>query len=88
VNAVAIASDGLLLVGNSETLKAYVAPVLGDLNCDGAVSVFDIDPFILALTDARRYARRYPNCHRSLADVDGDGTIDAFDLVPFLDQLR
>jgi hypothetical protein len=88
VNAVAIASDGLLLVGNSETLKAYVAPVLGDLNCDGAVNVFDIDPFILALTDARRYARRYPNCHRSLADVDGDGTIDAFDLVPFLDQLR
>ncbi len=88
VNAVAIAADGRLLVGNTETLKAYAAPVLGDLNCDGAVNVLDIQPFIVALTDASRYARRFPGCHRSLADVDGDNTIDAFDLVPFLSQLR
>jgi hypothetical protein len=67
-----------------ETLKAYVAPVLGDLNCDGAVNQLDIGPYILALTDPVKYAQRYPQCHRSLADVNGDGTVDSLDLVPFL----
>jgi hypothetical protein len=84
VNAVAIAGDGKLLVSNSETLQAYVAPVLGDLNCDGDVDELDIGPYFLALADPVKYARRYPQCHRSLADVNGDGAIDAFDIVPFL----
>lgn len=83
VNAVAIAGDGKLLVSNSETLQAYVAPVLGDLNCDGDVNELDIEPYFLALGDPVTYAQRYPQCHRSLADVDGDGTVDASDLLPF-----
>jgi len=34
--------------------------VRGDLNCDGAVNNFDIDPFVLALTDATAYAAAWP----------------------------
>jgi hypothetical protein len=84
VNSVAIAEDGKLLVGNSQTLQAYVAPVLGDLNCDGAVNAFDIAPFILAITDPVKYAQRYPRCYPSLADVNGDGAVDSFDFAPFI----
>ena len=83
VNAVAIATNGKLLVSNSQTLKAYVAPVLGDLNCDGAVNAFDIGPFALAITDPARYMQRYPACYSSLADINGDGAGNAPDIAPF-----
>ncbi len=52
----------------------------GDLNCDGAVDVFDIDPFVLALTDPAGYAAAYPDCPREHADCNGDGAVDAFDV--------
>ena len=32
-----------------------VATLLGDMNCDGAVNSFDIDPFVLALTNPAAY---------------------------------
>jgi len=40
----------------------------GDLNCDGAVNPFDIDPFVLALTSPGGYAAAYPNCNILNAD--------------------
>ena len=84
VNALAIGTDGKLLVSNSETLKAYIAPVLGDLNCDDRVNAFDIGPFALAVADPATYEQRYPDCYLSLADINGDGAVNAFDVVPFL----
>ena len=65
------------------------APVfqLGDLNCDGTLDAFDIDPFVLALTDPVGYAQQFPDCDRMLADIDGDGDIDAFDIDPFVTLL-
>jgi len=59
-------------------------PVLGDLNCDGALNVFDIDPFVLALVDAAGYAAAFPTCDRMLADANGDGQVDVFDIDPFV----
>jgi hypothetical protein len=57
---------------------------LGDLNCDGAVNVFDIDPFVLALTDPESYALAYPDCDYMLADINGDGLVNVFDIDPFV----
>ena len=53
---------------------------LGDMNCDGVLDAFDIDPFVLALTDPAGYEQQYPDCDIMLADINGDGTIDAFDM--------
>jgi hypothetical protein len=61
-----------------------VVPQLGDLNCDGAVDAFDIDPFVLALTAPEAYAALYPDCTYELADINGDGGVDAFDIDPFV----
>ena len=57
---------------------------LGDLNCDGLVNAFDIDPFVLALTDPAGYAAAFPGCDRMLADCNGDGLVNAFDIDPFV----
>jgi hypothetical protein len=56
----------------------------GDLNCDGAINAFDIDPFVLALTDPAGYAEEYPDCDYMLADINGDGVVNAFDIDPFV----
>ena len=59
----------------------------GDLNCDAAVNSFDIDPFVLALTDPAGYASAYPDCSRLLADCNGDGVVNSFDIDPFVDLI-
>jgi murein tripeptide amidase MpaA len=59
----------------------------GDLNCDGSINAFDIDPFTLALTDPAGYAAAYPNCDIDLADINADGQVNAFDIDPFVDLL-
>ena len=62
-------------------LKRFPA---GDLNCDSVVNAFDIDPFVLALTDRSMYEFTYPDCDYLLADIDADGAVDAFDIDPFV----
>jgi hypothetical protein len=59
----------------------------GDLNCDGSVDNFDINPFVLALTDAAAYHAAFPNCDINNADVNGDGAVDNFDINPFVELL-
>jgi murein tripeptide amidase MpaA len=61
--------------------------LLGDLNCDDLVNAFDIDPFVLALTDSAAYALAYPDCDYMLADINGDGLVNAFDIDPFVQLL-
>jgi hypothetical protein len=73
-------------LGPSSSL-ATTGYALGDLNCDGAVNAFDIDPFVLALTDPPGYAAQYPNCNYMLGDINGDGAVNAFDIDPFVDLL-
>ena len=62
-------------------------PRPGDLNCDGEISAFDIEPFLLALFDPDEYAIQFPECDINSGDINGDGSIDAFDIEPFLDLL-
>ncbi len=57
---------------------------IGDLNCDGTVDFFDIDAFVLALTDPDGYAVAYPDCDILLADCNGDGVVDFFDIDSFV----
>lgn len=64
-----------------------VQGVLGDLNCDGILNNFDIDPFVLALVDPAGYAAAYPDCNRQNADANGDGSVDNFDIDPFVELL-
>ena len=59
----------------------------GDLNCDGEMNAFDIEPFLLALFQPDEYVLQYPDCDINLADINSDGSIDAFDIEPFLGLL-
>ena len=58
-----------------------------DLNCDGEINAFDIEPFLLALFNPSDYRFAFPDCDLIVADINGDGTVDAFDIEPFLDLL-
>jgi len=65
----------------------------GDMNCDGAIDLFDIDPFTVALTSATQnppfadYNSQYAGCEPQLADVNADGVVDLFDIDPFVNLL-
>ncbi len=71
-------ADRLIIVHNQ---------TVGDMNCDGAIDAFDIEPFTLALLNPGQYASQYPNCAVILADIDGDGAVNAFDIEPFVGLL-
>jgi hypothetical protein len=51
------------------------------------VNAFDIDSFILALTNPQQYGIIQPNCDYWLADVNLDGAVNAFDIDPFIEAL-
>lgn len=56
-----------------------------DLNCDGSVNNFDIDPFVLGLTDPDAYAAAFPNCSLLCGgDTNGDGVVNNFDIDGFV----
>ncbi|MBK8913887.1 MAG: DUF1501 domain-containing protein [Phycisphaerales bacterium] len=60
----------------------------GDLNCDGAVNNFDIDPFVLAITHPEAHAAAFPGCDPTrTGDINGDGLFNNFDIDPFTDCL-
>jgi hypothetical protein len=74
--------DYLHLTANMVLCPLELAP--GDLNCDSTVNAFDIDPFVLALTDPAGYAAAWPDCDYRLADCNADGYVNAFDIDPFV----
>ncbi|MGE0479518.1 MAG: hypothetical protein AB7Q17_03495 [Phycisphaerae bacterium] len=73
------------LTGGFWVVSSTLVP--GDMNCDGVVNNFDIDPFVLALTDAAAYAAAYPGCNVSNADINGDGLVNNFDIDFFVNCL-
>lgn len=82
---------GFLLAGYSdidalEILRTHV--LKGDANCDGAVDGFDIEAFVLALTDPDKYASTYPQaCGIYNVDINDDGLVTGFDIEGFVDLL-
>ena len=81
------------LQGKSVATFSWYAPLLGDVNCDGAFDNFDIDPFVLVLSSASEqppfasYYAAFPACDPMLADVNGDGSVNNFDIDPFTQLL-
>ena len=57
---------------------------VGDMNCDGLVNFGDIDPFVLAITDANAYSIAYPDCDQHNADINGDALVNFGDIDPFV----
>ncbi len=57
---------------------------LGDMDCDGDVDFFDIDPFVAALSGEAAYLGSFPSCFWLNADANGDGEVDFFDIDPFV----
>ena len=72
--------------GSEGIFTTALAPqyALADLNCDGVVDFFDIDPFVTALVEPEEYAIQYPDCDLMLADIDDSGDVDMFDIDPFV----
>ena len=65
----------------------HTGSAVGDVNCDCAIDLFDIDPFVLAMTNPPLYANVYPNCDYLSADCNDDGFVDLFDIDAFVDLL-
>ncbi len=58
--------------------------VRGDTNCDGVVNNFDIDSFVMKLTNPAAYSAAFPACDPLNADMNRDGRVDNFDIDPFV----
>ncbi len=57
------------------------------MNCDGAVNLDDIEPFVLALVNRAAYDAAYPTCQWINADCNHDGLANFDDINPFVDCL-
>lgn len=60
---------------------------LADMNCDCAITVSDIGPFVLALTNPSAYATDYPDCLATHADINADGVVTVSDIGGFVQSL-
>ena len=57
---------------------------LADSNCDGAVNAFDIDAFVLALTEPETWLAQYTCDFVCANDINCDGAVNAFDIDAFV----
>ncbi|MCC7145326.1 MAG: hypothetical protein IT443_02665 [Phycisphaeraceae bacterium] len=57
--------------------------VPGDFNGDGQVTLSDINPFKLALTDVAAWQAQYPDVILAGVDPNGDGVVTLSDINPF-----
>ncbi len=73
-------TDGWLAVPGDDWTSVPVAPVLGDMDCDGTLGLTDINPFVFALSNPPAYAATFPECSIYNADINGDGATDLDDI--------
>ncbi|MBL8879453.1 MAG: hypothetical protein JNG88_10070 [Phycisphaerales bacterium] len=85
-------ASGRLTGGSFEVISGFWPGALpdaavalpADMNCDGLINSFDIDGFVLALSNPAAYAAAYPDCNIDNADVNNDGLVNSFDIDPFV----
>jgi hypothetical protein len=56
---------------------------LGDMDCNGAVDIDDVAPFIRAMLDPSGYESAFPGCDKDFADINGDAVTDGADIADF-----
>ena len=67
------------------TIDLIVYPTqLADCNLDGAVNAFDIDPFVLGLSNPQVYYDLFCVENIVTCDCNDDGLVNAFDIDPFV----
>ena len=67
-----------------------VSPCKGDMNSDGSVNMFDVDPFVDALADLGDYSEDYAGLGATgvyHGDMNCDGSLNMFDVDPFVLRL-
>ncbi|MGE0480267.1 MAG: hypothetical protein AB7Q17_07325 [Phycisphaerae bacterium] len=84
VITILVAGDLIGSIGAFNGVQLRQIGVIGDLNCDGVANNFDIDPFVLALSDPAAYEAEFPDCEIGLADIDASGAVNNFDIDPFV----
>ncbi|TWT44282.1 Carboxypeptidase T precursor [Phycisphaerae bacterium RAS1] len=84
-----VVEDIVVSSGPATRLNLRLGPPTppGDMNCDGATDILDINPFVLALSAADQYALLFPDCDILLGDLNGDGLVDILDINPFIAAL-
>ncbi len=66
---------------------ANVTPIpgaRGDINCDGVIDFFDIDPLVAAFGGQAYFNTLYPGCNWFNSDVNCDGNVTFFDIDPWV----
>lgn len=56
----------------------------GDMDCDGAISFADIDPFVLAIGGQAGYEAQFPCCRYLNGDTNGDQLVNFADIDMFV----
>ena len=56
----------------------YIPYLIGDVNCDGAIDLLDIQPFLDTITNSTFNPK---------ADLNGDNVVDLLDVEPFVDAI-
>ncbi|MEW6251503.1 MAG: hypothetical protein AB1716_12705 [Planctomycetota bacterium] len=81
--------DNQVFFGETWAHRAGAPVRLGDLNCDGAVTFDDINPFVLALCNdfGLAYYSAYPTCNRLNGDLNLDCALTFADINPFVAAL-
>ncbi|MCZ6698832.1 MAG: PQQ-dependent sugar dehydrogenase [Planctomycetota bacterium] len=82
------ADDEDITLGASQDIDGNGIPdecdaAAGDMNCDGAVDMLDVAPFVLALLDPAQYDIEFPDCNIMIADATNDCRLDGADIRPF-----
>ncbi len=58
--------------------------LLGDMNCDGAVGLGDVNPFVLAMSNPSAWQLAFPGCSILNGDINHDGVFSFGDINPFV----
>ncbi len=65
----------------------YPSGTVGDMNCDGFVSISDISPFVIAMVDPEAYQSQFPECNLVNGDLNDDGFVSVADINGFVHEL-